>query len=39
MNFNHMPELQWPLGYPFALALMALTSATLYAIFKRVGWL
>jgi magnesium transporter len=39
MNFDHMPELQWPLGYPFALALMALTSATLYAIFKRVGWL
>ncbi len=23
MNFESMPELDWPLGYPFALALMA----------------
>ena len=26
MNFTHMPELDWPLGYPFALLLMALLS-------------
>ncbi|HEV8044585.1 MAG TPA: CorA family divalent cation transporter, partial [Rubrobacter sp.] len=39
MNFDHMPELHWLLGYPFALALMALTSVSLYLIFKRRGWL
>ncbi|MGY9049579.1 MAG: magnesium transporter CorA family protein, partial [Rhodobacterales bacterium] len=25
MNFVHMPELNWPLGYPFALGLMVLS--------------
>ncbi len=39
MNFEHMPELNWLLGYPFALGLMVLTSASLYLIFKRRGWL
>lgn len=39
MNFDSMPELHWPFGYPLALALMALTSLTLYAIFRRRGWL
>ncbi len=39
MNFDYMPELKWLLGYPFALALMALVSVTLYLIFKRRGWL
>jgi magnesium transporter len=39
MNFDHMPELGWVFGYPFALALMFLVSATLYVIFKRRGWL
>ena len=39
MNFRHMPELRWTLGYPFALALMLFTSLTLYTIFKRRGWL
>jgi magnesium transporter len=39
MNFNHMPELNWFLGYPFALSLMVLTSLTLYLVFKRAGWL
>ena len=24
MNFKNMPELDWPLGYPFALVLMVL---------------
>ena len=37
MNFDHMPELHWLLGYPFALALMLLVS--LYVIFKRREWL
>lgn len=33
------PELDWLLGYPLALALMALTSISLYLICKRRGWL
>ena len=39
MNFNHMPELNWLLGYPFALLLMILTSVSLYAVFKQREWL
>jgi magnesium transporter len=39
MNFDHMPELHWALGYPFALALMLLVSASLYLVFKRRNWL
>jgi magnesium transporter len=39
MNFRQMPELSWVFGYPFALALMLLVSLTLYALFKRAGWL
>ncbi|QCX26961.1 magnesium and cobalt transport protein CorA [Nocardioides jishulii] len=39
MNFEHMPELDWRLGYPMALALMLLMGAVLYAVFKRRGWL
>jgi magnesium transporter len=39
MNFTNMPELHWTAGYPFALGLMALVCLTLYAIFRRRGWL
>jgi magnesium transporter len=39
MNFDHMPELHWYYGYPFALALMALVCGCLYAVFRRRGWL
>ena len=39
MNFEHMPELGWTFGYPFALALMAGTMLGLYAFFKWSGWL
>jgi magnesium transporter len=39
MNFDHMPELGWQLGYPFALVLMAVVCLGLYGIFKRRGWL
>ena len=39
MNFVHMPELEWPWGYPFALALMVGFAVGLYGIFKRRGWL
>ena len=37
MNFDHMPELHWMAGYPFALALMVSTSVGLYLLFKRRG--
>jgi magnesium transporter len=39
MNFEHMPELDWSLGYPLALILMLLLALVLYTIFKRRGWL
>lgn len=39
MNFRHMPELNWLFGYPFALALMALSGFTLFRVFRRRGWL
>ena len=39
MNFDYMPELDWPLGYPFALGLMAAMGVGLYVAFKRRGWL
>ena len=39
MNFDHMPELHWLLGYPYAVALMLVTSVTLYLVFKRRSWL
>jgi magnesium transporter len=39
MNFDHMPELHWLLGYPFALTLMASISVGLYLLFKRRNWI
>jgi magnesium transporter len=39
MNFEHMPELGWQWGYPFALGLMAVTCTFLYVNFKRRSWL
>jgi magnesium transporter len=39
MNFERMPELGWALGYPFALFLMAMSSLSLYVLFRRREWL
>ncbi|MEU1019715.1 magnesium and cobalt transport protein CorA [Streptomyces sp. NPDC005898] len=39
MNFDHMPELHWAAGYPFAVLLMAVVCTSLYVIFKRRDWL
>jgi magnesium transporter len=39
MNFEHMPELGWELGYPMALVLMASIVSFLFWRFKRAGWL
>lgn len=38
MNFHAMPELSWPLGYPFALGLMALAVVALAWFFWRKDW-
>jgi len=39
MNFERMPELGWDVGYPIALALMAVSIFLLYRFFKRIDWL
>jgi magnesium transporter len=39
MNFDHMPELHWMLGYPLAVLLMVVSSWALWVFFKRSGWL
>jgi magnesium transporter len=39
MNFHSMPELNWSLGYPFAIALMAASVITPFWYFRRKGWL
>ncbi|HEU5223389.1 MAG TPA: magnesium and cobalt transport protein CorA [Candidatus Lumbricidophila sp.] len=39
MNFEHMPELHWFVGYPMAIALMFGASYALYWVFKRRNWL
>jgi magnesium transporter len=39
MNFEHMPELKWQNGYPFALTLMAVTALGILYFFRRKKWL
>lgn len=39
MNFDHMPELGWRIGYPLALAVMALICLSLFVMFKRRDWI
>jgi magnesium transporter len=39
MNFEHMPELEWELGYPAVVAVMVTVCFGLWRYFKRVGWL
>lgn len=39
MNFRVMPELGWELGYPFAVALIVVSTLTLYGLFKWRRWL
>lgn len=38
MNYDHMPELHWQLGYLWALCLMAGSATVLWVLFKRSGW-
>lgn len=39
MNFEHIPELKWIWGYPFALALMVGIDGYLVYRFKKAKWL
>jgi magnesium transporter len=39
MNFEHMPELKWLHGYPFAVVLMLVAALGPLLWFKRRGWL
>jgi len=39
MNFEHMPELGWKLGYPMVIILIASICGWLYRNFKRRDWL
>jgi len=39
MNFEHMPELSWRLGYPLCLLVMFGICLGLYRGFKRSGWI
>ena len=38
MNFVHMPELDWPLGYAYSLGLMAVAVVIAVTWFRRNGW-
>jgi magnesium transporter len=39
MNFHYMPELDWLLGYPWAIGLMIASGMAPYLYFKSKGWL
>jgi magnesium transporter len=39
MNFRHMPELHWVIGYPLVIALMACLSFTLWHFLHKWDWL
>jgi magnesium transporter len=39
MNFEHMPELDSPIGYPLALAVMGICVVALHTFFRRIRWL
>ena len=39
MNFEHIPELKWRLGYPLTLGAMVAIDGWLFWRFRRAGWL
>ena len=39
MNFKHMPELEWEIGYPLAVATMIAIDAYLFTRFRHARWL
>lgn len=39
MNFEHMPELGWRIGYPIALAMMVAVGLMLFGVFRSRRWI
>lgn len=39
MNFKHMPELDWLIGYPLAILAMIVSAIVPFLYFRRKGWL
>jgi magnesium transporter len=39
MNFKHMPELDWTVGYPLSIGMMLAIDAFLFTRFRKAGWL
>ncbi len=39
MNFKHMPELEWPHGYPLAIAMILASALVPLVYFRRKGWI
>lgn len=39
MNFEHMPEISHPLGYPVVWVVMIAVSAAIWSWFRRRGWM
>jgi magnesium transporter len=39
MNFKHMPELGWQLGYPVTVATMVVLDLVLFWRFRKAGWI
>ena len=38
MNFQIMPELNWPWGYPAALVVIILSAVLPFVVFRHKGW-
>lgn len=39
MNFDHMPELHWTLGYPLSLTAMVVAVLIVHRLLRKSGWL
>jgi magnesium transporter len=39
MNFEHMPELRWLMGYPMALTLIVISAVLPLWVLRRKGWI
>ena len=39
MNFRHMPEISWELGYPVAIGVMVALDIYLFTRFRKAGWI
>jgi magnesium transporter len=39
MNFKHMPELDWSIGYPLAIGCMVAVDMLLFTRFRRARWI